>query len=202
MRAHDWASTPLGPPQAWPAGLKVPMRMMLTSKFEMWLGWGEDMAFFYNDAYLPTLGVKHPNALGLPVRVVWPEIFDTLKDRFEAVMRDGQATWDKALLLLLERSGYPEETYHTFSYSPLMGDDGKVGGLMCVVSEETERVVSERRLETLGALAAALLPALFSIIVEINGVGNLEQIPVGRHLQERYGANDRYRAVDQLQGPW
>ena len=159
MRAHDWASTPLGPPQAWPAGLKVPMRMMLTSKFEMWLGWGEDMAFFYNDAYLPTLGVKHPNALGLPVRVVWPEIFDTLKDRFEAVMRDGQATWDKALLLLLERSGYPEETYHTFSYSPLMGDDGKVGGLMCVVSEETERVVSERRLETLGALAAALLPA-------------------------------------------
>ena len=159
MRAHDWASTPLGPPQAWPAGLKVPVRMMLTSKFEMWLSWGEDMAFFYNDAYLPTLGVKHPHALGRPVRVVWPEIFDDLKDRFEAVMRDGQATWDKALLLLLERSGYPEETYHTFSYSPLMSDDGKVGGLMCVVSEETERVVSERRLETLRALAAALVPA-------------------------------------------
>jgi len=158
MRAHDWASTPLGPPQAWPAGLKVPLRMMLTSRFEMWLGWGEHLAFFYNDAYLPTLGVKHQNALGRPVRVVWPEIFDDLKDRFEAVMRDGQATWDKALLLLLERSGYPEETYHTFSYSPLMGDDGKVGGLMCVVSEETERVVSERRLETLGALAAALVP--------------------------------------------
>ena len=57
MRAHDWASTPLGPPQDWPAALKVPVRMMLTSKFEMWLGWGEDLAFFYNDAYLPTLGL-------------------------------------------------------------------------------------------------------------------------------------------------
>ncbi len=159
MRAHDWAATSLGPPQAWPAGLKVPLRMMLTSRFEMWLGWGEDMAFFYNDAYRPTLGVKHPGALGRPTREVWSEIFDDLKDRFETVMHDGQATWDKALLLLLERSGYPEETYHTFSYSPLMGDDGKVGGLMCVVSEETERVVSERRLETLGALAAALMSA-------------------------------------------
>ena len=159
MRAHDWASTPLGPPEHWPAGLKVPLRMMLTSRFEMWLGWGEDMAFFYNDAYRPTLGVKHPDALGRPTREVWGEIFDTLKDRFDLVLNDGQATWDKALLLLLERSGYPEETYHTFSYSPLMGDDGAVGGLMCVVSEETERVVSERRLETLGTLAAALVPA-------------------------------------------
>ncbi len=158
MRAHDWAATPLGPPEQWPAGLKVPLRMMLTSRFEMWLGWGEHLAFFYNDAYLPTLGVKHPDALGRPVGQVWPEIFQALQERFASVMRDGVATWDKALLLLLERSGYPEETYHTFSYSPLMGDDGKVGGLMCVVTEETERVISERRLQTLQAVAAALLP--------------------------------------------
>jgi PAS domain S-box-containing protein len=159
MRAQDWAATSLGPPEAWPEGLKVPIRMMLTSRFEMWLGWGPDMAFFYNDAYIPTLGVKHGRALGQPTREVWAEIFDALENRFQSVMREGVATWDKALLLLLERSGYPEETYHTFSYSPLRGDSGAVQGLMCVVTEETERVVSERRLETLRTLGAALLPA-------------------------------------------
>ncbi len=159
MRAHDWASTPLGPPEFWPDGLKVPVRIMLTSRFEMWLGWGPDLAFFYNDAYRPTLGDKHPTALGRPTRDVWPEIFDRLVGRFTSVMRDGIATWDKALLLLLERSSFPEETYHTFSYSPLWGDEGRVEGLMCVVSEETERIISERRLETLHAMATSLLSA-------------------------------------------
>jgi PAS domain S-box-containing protein len=159
MRRHDWAATPLGPPHAWPEGLKVPLRMMLTSRFEMWLGWGPDLAFFYNDAYLPTLGVKHPDALGLPVRDVWAEVFAAVEDRVDSVMRDGIATWDKALLLLLERNGYPEETYHTFSYSPLMGEAGAIDGLMCVVTEETERVLSERQLDTLGTLAASMLSA-------------------------------------------
>ncbi len=157
MRGHDWASTPLGPAALWPEALKVPLRMMLTSRFEMWLGWGPDLAVFYNDAYAPTLGIKHPGALGRPLRQVWPEIFETLEGRFNSVMRDGAATWDKALMLMLERSGYPEETYHTFSYSPLISGPGHVGGLMCVVTEETERVLSERRLETLRVLATSLL---------------------------------------------
>ena len=135
----------------------MPLRMMLGSRFEMWLGWGPDLLFFYNDAYIPTLGTKHPWALGRPVREVWREIFGDVEDRINSVMQDGVPTWDKALLLLLERNGYPEETYHTFSYSPLHGDGGSVGGLMCVVTEETERVISERRLETLRALAAALV---------------------------------------------
>ena len=158
MRAHDWAATPLGPPEHWPEALKIPLRMMLTSRFEMWLGWGPDLAFFYNDAYIRTLGIKHPDALGRPTAVVWKEIYAALQDRFATVMRDGAATWDKALMLILERSGFPEETYHTFSYSPLWGERG-VEGLMCVVTEETERVISERRIETLRALSEALLPA-------------------------------------------
>jgi PAS domain S-box-containing protein len=159
MRAHDWAATKLGPPQGWPEGLRIPLGMMLTSRFEMWLGWGEDVAFFYNDAYVPTLGVKHPHALGRPMADVWREIFAAVEGRVRSVMRDGVATWDKALPLLLERNGYPEETYHTFSYSPLRGDTGAIEGLMCVVTEETERVISERRLGTLRALAAGLIGA-------------------------------------------
>jgi PAS domain S-box-containing protein len=123
----------------------------------MWLGWGPDITFFYNDAYIPTLGIKHPAALGQPLRDVWKEVFAAVEDRIRSVMQDGVATWDEALMLLLERRGYPEETYHTFSYSPLRGDGPGVEGLMCVVTEVTERVLSERRLETLRALSAALI---------------------------------------------
>ncbi|WP_256215485.1 hybrid sensor histidine kinase/response regulator [Sphingobium sp. AP50] len=159
MRAHDWDATPLGPPEHWPEALRAPLRLMLLSRFEMWLGWGEELSFFYNDAYIATLGAKHPAALGAPMSQVWREVFDDVKDRVVSVMRDGRATWDEQLLLLLERNGYPEETYHTFSYSPLIGTSGSAEGLMCVVSEETERVISERRITQLNALAAALLNA-------------------------------------------
>jgi PAS domain S-box-containing protein len=156
MRAHDWVATPLGDPRGWPEGLKVPLGMMLTSRFEMWLGWGDDLHFFYNDAYAPTLGIKHPAMLGKPFREVWAEIFQDLDEQVASV-RAGRPTWNKALLLLLERNGFPEETYHTFSYSPLRGESGAIDGLMCVVSEETERVINERRLATLSALGRALI---------------------------------------------
>ena len=156
MRSHDWANTPLGLPDRWPEALKIAVRLLLTSKFEMWLGWGADIAFFYNDAYRPTLGNKHPNALAVPTKILWSEIWEDIKGRLETVYETGEATWDRALLLLLERDGYPEETYHTFSYSPLMGDSGKVEGVFCAVTEETERVISERRLATMRALASGL----------------------------------------------
>ncbi|MHA4837652.1 PAS domain S-box protein [Sphingopyxis sp. MSC1_008] len=155
MRHHDWAETPLGPPAQWSEALKVPLRMLLSSKFEMWLGWGPDLHFFYNDAYVPTLGVKHPVMLGKPMREVWSEVYDDVADQIDRV-RAGEATWNEELLLLLERSGFPEETYHSFSYSPLSDSDGTVGGLLCVVREDTAHVVGRRRLETLGALGSSL----------------------------------------------
>lgn len=156
MRGHDWAATPLGPAEQWPNSLKVALRLLLTSKFEMWLGWGRDIHFFYNDAYRPTLGIKHPRSLGMPTKVLWAEIWDDIKDRLETVYARAEATWDRGLLLLLERNGFPEETYHTFSYSPLLGDSGEVEGVFCAVTEETTRVITERRLGTLRKLGAAL----------------------------------------------
>ncbi len=159
MREHDWASTPLGPPEHWPDGLKVALRILLTSRFEMWLGWGPDVAFFYNDAYRPTLGRKHPKSLAMPTRQLWSEIWDDIKGRIETVYLQGESTWDDSMMLLLERSGFPEETYHTFSYSPLLGEQGKVEGLFCAVSEVTARVISERRLELLRTLSASLTGA-------------------------------------------
>ena len=155
MRAYDWAATPLGRPEAWPQSLKTVVRIMLTSRYAMWMGWGSDLTFFYNDAYgRMTLGKKHPWALGRPARDVWTEIWQDLDPRIRTVLETGVATWDEALRLFLERNGYPEETYHTFSYSPLADDSGVVSGMFCVVTEETERVIGERRLASLRDLAA------------------------------------------------
>jgi len=122
----------------------------------MWMGWGPDLTFFYNDAYgAMTLGAKHPWALGRASREVWAEIWPEIGPRIEGVLRTGKATWDEDLLLFLERSGYPEETYHTFSYSPIANDTGHVAGHLCVVTEETLRVIGERRIALLREAAAA-----------------------------------------------
>ena len=153
----DWAETPLGSSEEWPQSLKTVVRVMLTSRFAMWMSWGPDLTFLYNDAYAKmTLGKKHPWALGNPSQKVWEEIWDDIGPRIQRVLDTGEATWDEALLLFLERSGYREETYHTFSYSPLSGDDGKIAGHLCVVTEETDRVIGERRLKTLRSLATEL----------------------------------------------
>ncbi len=154
--AADWDSTVLGSTDAWPQSLKTILRILVTSRYAMWMGWGPDLTFFYNDAYAPTLGVKHSRALGQPAHVVWAEVWKVVGPRAESVMQTGMATWDEGLLLLLERSGYPEETYHTFSYSPLPDDDGRVAGMLCVVTEETQRVIGQRRLDTLRDLGSAL----------------------------------------------
>jgi len=155
MRAFDWRVTPLGPPAEWPPSLRAPVRILLTSRFAMWMGWGPDLTFFYNDAYGEmTLGAKHPWALGRRAREVWAEIWEDIGPRIETVLRTGTATCDEGLRLFLQRSGFPEETYHTFSYSPLADDHGRVVGMLCVVVEETDRVIGERRLRTLGDLDA------------------------------------------------
>ncbi|MFJ8691721.1 SpoIIE family protein phosphatase [Streptomyces roseolilacinus] len=121
----------------------------------MWMAWGPDLTFFCNAAYRrDTLGQKYPWALGRPASEVWAEIWDDIGPRIDTVLTTGEATWDEALLLFLERSGYTEESYHTFSYSPLRDDCGTVVGMLCVVSEETERVIGERRMATLRDLGS------------------------------------------------
>jgi len=157
MQTMDWSATALGPMESWPQHLRIPVRMMLSSRFAMWMGWGPELTFLYNDAYARmTLGKKHPWALGKPAREVWAEIWRDLEPRIRTVFETGTATWDEALPLILERSGYAEETYHTFSYSPLPDPEGGVAGMLCVVVEETDRVIGERRLAALRTIAASL----------------------------------------------
>jgi signal transduction histidine kinase/serine phosphatase RsbU (regulator of sigma subunit)/FixJ family two-component response regulator len=157
VAARDWSSTPIGPIAGWPQSLRSVVQMVLASRFPMWMAWGPELTFLYNDAYRQaTLGPKHPWALGRSAREVWSEIWGDIGPRIETVLTTGEATWDEALLLFLERFDYPEETYHTFSYSPLMDNASRIAGMLCVVAEETTRVIGERRLATLRELAAAL----------------------------------------------
>ena len=154
MRALDWRATPLGPPERWPQSLKTIVRVMLDSRYAMWMLWGPELTFFCNDAYLPTVGIKSDWVLGARSDKVWEEIWPDIGPRIAQVLEQGRATWDEALLLFLERSGFREETYHTFSYSPVYDDESRIAGMLCVVTEVTERVVGERRLRILRDLAA------------------------------------------------
>lgn len=154
LRALDWAHHPLGPPAAWPQSLKTIVRVILDSRYAMWMAWGPQLTFFCNDAYLPTVGIRRDWVLGARSDEVWKEIWPDIGPRIQHVLTSGEATWDEGLLLYLERSGFSEETYHTFSYSPVYDDLSRVAGMLCVVTEVTERVVGERRLRVLRDLGA------------------------------------------------
>jgi PAS domain S-box-containing protein len=153
IREMDWSKTPLGPIESWPQSLKTSILLMLNSRYPMFVWWGRELTNLYNDAYIPILGARHPEALSQPAARVWAEIWDVIGPQTEIVMREGRATWNESLLLVMERYGYTEETYFTFSYSPAMDDDGNVGGVFCACTEDTRRILGERRLRTLRALA-------------------------------------------------
>ena len=147
--AFDWSLTPLGPISTWPSELRGAVSICLTSRFPMLIWWGSEYVMIYNDGYRPMLGTKHPQALGSPGKDVWPEIWDSIGPMLDSVMNTGVATWSRDQKLMLERNGYLEETYFTFSYSPITVDSGEVGGVFTAVVETTDHVLSERRLGTL-----------------------------------------------------
>jgi signal transduction histidine kinase len=154
MRAYDWAQTPLGPLAGWPQSLRSAVSILLPSKAQIVLFWGPDLITLYNDAYRPVFGGKHPRALGKPVRESWSELWHDLSNLFEGVLRTGEAFWANDRLFMVERHGYPEETFFDVSYDPVRDESGGVGGVFCIVSETTGRVLGERRLKTLRDLAA------------------------------------------------
>src|SRR6201995_4071770 len=105
MRAFDWSLTRLGPPETWPQSLKTIVRVMLDSRFAMWMSWGKPGTFFCNDAYLPTVGIRRDWVLGARSSRVCEEIWHDIGPRIEHVLTTGQATWDEALQLFLRRKG-------------------------------------------------------------------------------------------------
>jgi signal transduction histidine kinase len=153
MRVADWASTPLGPLDGWPQSLRTMVSSCLNSRFPMFVWWGPEMVMLYNDAYRPILGDKHPRSLGQSGREAWSEIWHIIGPTLDAVLERGEASWQDAQLLPMIRRGFMEETYFTYSYSPIRGESGGVEGIFCACAEVTAQVVDARRLQVLRALA-------------------------------------------------
>lgn len=154
IRAYDWTQTSLGAPETWPQSLQIAIRIMLTSRQPIWIGWGDELLYFYNDPYKSIIGGKHPVALGQPTRVVWREIWADIEPLLNTALAGDEGIFVEQKLLIMERNGFPEETYYTFSYSPIPGEHGEPGGIICANSDGTAQVVGERQLALLRELAA------------------------------------------------
>ena len=148
MRAHDWSQSPLGHPSSWPQSLRTIVALLLQSQFPMFVAWGEALGFLYNDPYAEILGAKHPRALGRRFYEIWSEIWPDISPLIDAAMA-GQASYREDLPLVMNRKGYDEQTWFTFSYSPVFDESGKVAGMFCACSETTSKVVAERGLREL-----------------------------------------------------
>jgi signal transduction histidine kinase len=143
MRALDWSLSPLGSPQSWPQSLRSMVGMLLNSKFPMFLAWGPELGMLYNDAYIEILGAKHPSALGSRLEDTWAEVWTDVQPSIEQAM-GGHAVYAENLPLTVNRRGYGEPAWFTFSYSPVRMENGEVGGMFCAVMETTEQVLAQR----------------------------------------------------------
>ncbi|AWJ85967.1 hybrid sensor histidine kinase/response regulator (plasmid) [Azospirillum sp. TSH58] len=144
MRSHDWASTALGPPESWPQSLRTIVGVVLSSRQAMFVAWGPELSFLYNDGYTPIFGAKHPEALGRPFAEVWWDIWPQIKPLVDRTLA-GEASWYEDLLIPMERRGFREDAWFTFSYTPVRGEDGRIPGMFCAAIETTSQVLAARR---------------------------------------------------------
>ncbi|CAG2088742.1 PAS domain-containing protein [Xanthomonas arboricola pv. juglandis] len=145
VRAYDWAATTLGPTTQWPSPLRNAVSLMLSSPESMYVVWGDALTFFYNDAYTPILGPRQPHALGAPLQELWADAWEAVRAPIEAAFA-GRASRFEEVPIGMNRYGTPEDTWWTFSFSPIYLDDGRVGGAFCVTNEVTDRKVAQNRL--------------------------------------------------------
>ncbi|MGA7808844.1 PAS domain-containing protein [Bradyrhizobium sp.] len=176
MRSHDWTHSPLGPPATWPQSLRSVVGLILESRFPMFVAWGRALSFLYNDAYAEILGEKHPRALGGRFQEIWTEIWPDISPLIAAALA-GEATYREDLPLLMNRRGFDEQTWFTFSYSPVRDEGGAVAGMFCAVAETTQKIVAEKALrdseEALRALNATLERRVADAVAERNVLADI-----------------------------
>lgn len=154
IRNENWMETPLGEMAGWPAQLKTSVQIILDSRYPMFVWWGKHLINIYNDAYIPILGNRHPQALGACAPDIWSDIWEVIGPQAHIVFQEGRSTWNEDLPLFMRRHGFLEETFFTFSYSPIKNEQGDILGLFCACTEETSRVLKGRRLHTLRRMSA------------------------------------------------
>jgi signal transduction histidine kinase/DNA-binding response OmpR family regulator/serine phosphatase RsbU (regulator of sigma subunit) len=175
----DWAATPLGPPAQWPQPLRTAVSLCMASRFPMLIAWGRELVQIYNDAYIPIYGSKHPRSFGELFAETWSEIYDVIGPMAHGVLDTGQATWSDDALLLIDRLGFQEDTYFTFSYSPIFDATGSVGGMLSTAIETTERVLDARRMRAIGDLASSAAD-----VRSFDGAARAGLAALGRHPED------------------
>ena len=191
LETTDWSRTPLGPRAGWPATLRLAVSICQGSRFPMFVWWGPELINIYNDAYIPILGKRHPAAFGRAARGIWGEIWPVVGPQADIVMTQGEATWNDRVLLVMERQGYTEETYFTWSYSPIRDESGRVAGLFCACKEDTDSVLAERARDALLAQAESERARLTDAFAQSPAFLALLRGP--DHVFEF--VNDRYRQL-------
>src|SRR5690606_25073026 len=138
MRGLDWSQTPVGDPAQWSTPVKAAIGIMLNSGHPMFVAWGPQLTFCYNDAYIALLGAKHP-ALGRSLKDVWHDIWPAIAPLVAEALAD-EAAWVEDYYVETDRKGYPEKAFFTFSFSPLRDEQGEVVGVCCAANETTSKV--------------------------------------------------------------
>ncbi|AWL06673.1 hybrid sensor histidine kinase/response regulator [Massilia oculi] len=182
MRAHDWSASPLGHPRTWPQALRTTVGLMLNSKFPMFVAWGGELGFLYNDSYISILGDKHPGALGKRFHDVWAEIWHDIHPLIVRALR-GEASYMDRLPLRMRRHGYDEDTWFRFSYSPVRDEDGTVAGMFCACLEMTGEVMAQRYREEENARLVTLFEQAPGIIAVLRGPEHVFELTNRSYLQ-------------------
>ncbi|HEY0292464.1 MAG TPA: HWE histidine kinase domain-containing protein [Hansschlegelia sp.] len=144
LQAFSWADHPLGPPEAWPSTLKVALGICLHSSLPTAIHWGPELRLLYNDAWVPVPADRHPAAIGGPTAQVWRDIWPMVGPQFDRVIREGKGVSTTDQPLALKRRGVVEQTYWSYSLTPILDDDGKVVGVFNQGQETTDQVVKSR----------------------------------------------------------
>ncbi|MDB5684143.1 MAG: domain S-box protein [Sphingomonas bacterium] len=168
MQARDWSVSALGVPSAWPQSLRSVVDLVLGSKFPMFVAWGEELSLLYNDAYVEILGAKHPRSLGLPLQDVWQEIWPDIEPLVHAALA-GEASFRENLPLTIKRRGQIEDTWFTFSYSPVRDETGKVAGLFCACAETTAQILSKQQADVVQERQRQMLLQMPGFVAMLSG---------------------------------
>ncbi len=156
IREYDWTKTTLGPVNTWPLSLRNCLRIMLTSRQPIWVAWGDELTMFYNEAYIDILGGKHGTSLGRPLEEVWKEVWHDVVPLMDRVLKHKEGVYIESQLFVMHRNGYREETYYTFSYTPIINDDGNPEGVICFNTDDTPKIINDRQLRTITELSKKL----------------------------------------------
>ncbi|MFC0131461.1 diguanylate cyclase [Massilia eurypsychrophila] len=174
IRSMDWSRTPLGPLQDWPQSLRTSVSLCMSSTFPILVAWGPHDIQLYNDAYRPICGELHPRSMGAPFKEIWASALPVVGAAFDRAHK-GEGAYIRDQRMFLDRHGYLEEAFMTFSFSPIRDESGDVGGIFHPITEATSAVLNARRSQCLRDLTAA--------IADSRSIGD-----VGRDLEAHYAS--------------